>query len=71
MAVCINYVLEASAFPALDENVGIDKIPGGHFCQDDADGALARAGHADQDNVGFVFYHDCLLNPYRRVFTLA
>ena len=61
MTVCIDYVLEASAFSALDENVGINKIAGGHFRQDDPDGALARTGHADQDNVGFVFFHGCLL----------
>ena len=51
VAVLVDDVLQGPPLGELDENVRIDKILRYHFREDDAHGAFAGAGHADEDNV--------------------
>ena len=41
----------------LDEDVGVEEIAAEAFGEEDADGAFADAGHADENDVGFFVFH--------------
>jgi hypothetical protein len=47
----VDDLLQGAAFLGLDENVGIDKIPGSGLGEKDPDRAFADCRHSDQHNV--------------------
>ncbi len=55
--------LERFFFPGLDGNVRVKKGHGKGFCQQDPQGALPRAGHADQDDVSLFFHWSYPFGP--------
>ena len=52
VAFLVHDLLQGAAFPGLEEEIGIQKAEMGVFGHQHADGALAGAGHADEDEVG-------------------
>ena len=52
VAFLVDDFLQGATFPGLEEEVGIQKAEMGVLGHQHADGALAGAGHADEDEVG-------------------
>lgn len=51
VAAFFEQMLQRALSIDLDKHIGIDKAEGQIFCQDDANGTFARAGHANQGDV--------------------
>jgi len=50
-AAGVDDVLEGASFAGLDGDVGVEEVAGGGLGEEDADGGLADAGHADEDEI--------------------
>ena len=51
-AVGVDDLLEGASLAGLDGDVGVEEVAGGGLGEEDADGGLADAGHADEDEIG-------------------
>jgi hypothetical protein len=56
--VLVDKLLQGSTLLGLDEDVGIDEVPGGGFGEKNSDRALTDGRHADQHNVR-IFWEGC------------
>jgi hypothetical protein len=66
VAILINDVLQGPAMRCLDKDVRVNEITRCQPRQNDANGALARPGHPDQNDIGSIFGHDLCSKKRRK-----